>query len=85
MNLYCESYDYSENMYKEKRRNMLALLQNHRNSEEADVMFSTDSPVMIDLNNDMDILLKTLNMKILNTNVGQVQIDGRANAILLVE
>ena len=83
MNLYCESYDYSEN--KEKRRNMLALLQNHRNSEEADVMFSTDSPVMIDLNNDMDILLKTLNMRILNTNVGQVQIDGRANAILLVE
>lgn len=83
MNLNCESYDYSEK--KEKRRNMLALLQNHRNSEEADVMFSTDSPVMIDLNNDMDILLKNLNMRILNTNEEQVQIDGRANAILLVE
>lgn len=83
MNLNCQSYDFSDK--KEKRRNIIALVQNHRDSDKSDVIFNTDNPVMIDLNNDMDILLKNLNMRILNTNEEQVQIDGRANAILLVE
>ena len=83
MNLNCQSYDFSEK--KEKRRNIIALVQNHRDSDKSDVIFNTDNPVMIDLNNDMDILLRNLQMRILNTNEEQVQIDGRANAILLVE
>lgn len=49
-----DSYDMSEG--KQKRRFILALINNQKNVGEKDVVYDTSNPIFIDLNNKEDVL-----------------------------
>lgn len=76
-----DSYDMSEG--KQKRRFILALINNQKNVGEKDVVYDTSNPIFIDLNNKEDILLKNFKMRVLNTNEQVVQIASVSNAVVL--
>lgn len=76
-----DSYDMSAG--KQKRRFILALINNQKNVGEKDVVYDTPNPIFIDLNNKEDILLKNFNMRVLNTNEQVVQIGSVSNAVIL--
>ena len=78
------SYDMSKG--KQKRRNILAVIQNTRNKSEPDVLYENNRPMMIDINNQFKLLLKNLNMRIITTDEKRpIKINGFAEAVLLIE
>ena len=78
------SYDMSEG--KQKRRNILAVIQNTRNKSEPDVLYENNRPMMIDINNQFKLLLKNLNMRIITTDEKRpIKINGYAEAVILIE
>ncbi len=83
LNLQFESYDGSKGI--EKRRNLLAVIQNSRNRTQSDVMFDTNSVTYIDINNAFPLPLRNLQFRILNSDEGEVAVDGNSNMTVLIE
>jgi len=83
LNLQFESYDGSKGI--EKRRNLLAVIQNSRNRTQNDVMFDTNSVTYIDINNAHPLPLRNLQFRILNSDEGEVAVDGNSNMTVLIE
>lgn len=78
-----DSYDMSRG--KQKRRFLLALINNQKNKAERDVLYQINPPIYVDLNNKTDLLLKNLRMRVLNTNEQEVSIASVSNAVLLIK
>ena len=82
-NLSIDSYDMSDSQ--RKRRFILNVIQNQRDKSEEDVLFQTDFPLMIDLNNASDIILKNIRMRVLDTYNKEVNIASSSNAVILID
>ena len=83
LNLPIDSFDFSAN--KQRKRYILQVIQNQRNKQEQDVLYETSSPLMIDLNNNNEILLKNINLRILNSEEQEVNINGVSNLTLIFD
>ena len=79
-----ESYDMSVDF--KGKRNLIAVIQNIRNKLDPDVLFTTETPIFIDLNNSSDIMLKNLNLSIISAiDNSRPVIIGYSNMTLLIE
>ena len=83
LNLQFDSYDGSKGI--EKRRNLLAVIQNSRNRGQEDVMFDSNSVTYIDINNAHPLPLRNLQFRILNSDEGEVSTDGFSNMTVLID
>lgn len=83
LNLNFDSYDGSAGQ--EKRRNLLAVIQNIRDRDQADVLFDSNSITYIDLNNPQPLPLRNLQFRIINSDEGEVAVDGFSNMTLLLD
>ena len=83
LNLQFDSFDGSRGQ--EKRRNLLAVIQNIRDRTEADVLFDSNSITYIDINNAHPLPLRNLQFRILNSDEGEVQVEGFSNMTVLIE
>jgi hypothetical protein len=83
LNLNFDSYDGSAGQ--EKRRNLLAVIQNIRDRNQADVLYDSNSLTYIDLNNPNPLPLRNLQFRIINSDEGEVAVDGFSNMTLLLD
>ena len=83
LNLQFDSYDGSKGI--EKRRNLLAVIQNSRSRTQSDVMFDSNSLTFIDINNAHPLPLRNLQFRILNSDEGEVASDGFSNMTVLID
>lgn len=83
LNLQFESYDGSKGI--EKRRNLLAVIQNSRSRTQSDVMFDSNSLTFININNAHPLPLRNLQFRILNSDEGEVASDGFSNMTVLID
>tara|TARA_R110001592_G_scaffold355909_5_gene657081 strand:+ start:306 stop:1727 length:1422 start_codon:yes stop_codon:yes gene_type:complete len=83
LNLQFNSYDGAKNQ--EKRRNLLAVIQNSRDRTAKDVLYDSNSPVYIDVNNINPLPLRNLQFRIINSDEGDVGALGNSNMTLLLE
>ena len=83
LNLQFKSYDGSKGQ--EKRRNLLAVIQNSRTREQSDVMYDSNSITYIDINNPHPLPLRNLQFRILDSDEGDVATDGNSNMTILVD
>ena len=82
LNLNFDSYDGS--VGQEKRRNLLAVIQNIRDRDQSDVLFDSNSITYIDLNNPQPLPLRNLQFRIINSDEGEVAVNGFSNMTLLL-
>ncbi len=83
LNLQFDSFDGSKGQ--EKRRNLLAVIQNIRDRTEPDVLFDSNSITYIDINNAFPLPLRNLQFRILNSDEGEVEVDGFSNMTILID
>lgn len=83
LNLNFNSYDGSAGQ--EKRRNLLAVIQNIRDRDQSDVLFDSNSITYIDLNNPQPLPLRNLQFRIINSDEGEIAVDGFSNMTLLLD
>ena len=83
LNLNFDSYDGSKGQ--EKRRNLLAVIQNIRDRDQADVLYDSNSLTFINLNNPQPLPLRNLQFRIINSDEGEVAVDGFSNMTLLLD
>ncbi len=83
LNLNFDSYDGSKGQ--EKRRNLLAVIQNIRDRDQADVLYDSNSLTFINLNNPQPLPLRNLQFRIINSDEGDVAVDGFSNMTLLLD
>ena len=83
LNLQFKSYDGSKGQ--EKRRNLLAVIQNIRDRSQADVLYDSNSLTYIDINNSHPLPLRNLQFRILNSDEGEVAVDGNSNMTVLID
>ncbi len=83
LNLQFHSYDGSKGI--EKRRNLLAVIQNIRDRSQPDVLFDSNSVTYIDINNSFPLPLRNLQFRILNSDEGEVEVDGFSNMTVLID
>ena len=83
LNLQFNSYDGAKGQ--EKRRNLLAVIQNSRDRTAKDVLYDSNSPVYIDVNNINPLPLRNLQFRIINSDEGDVGSEGKSNMTLLLE
>jgi len=83
LNLNFDSYDGSKGQ--EKRRNLLAVIQNIRDREQGDVLYDSNSLTYIDLNNPHPLPLRNLQFRIINSDEGDVAVEGFSNMTLLLD
>jgi hypothetical protein len=83
LNLNFDSYDGAKGQ--EKRRNLLAVIQNIRDRNQADVLYDSNSLTYIDLNNPNPLPLRNLQFRIINSDEGDVAVDGFSNMTLLLD
>jgi hypothetical protein len=83
LNLQFKSYDGSKGQ--EKRRNLLAVIQNIRDRTAPDVLFDSNSVIYIDINNAHPLPLRNLQFRILDSDEGEVAVDGSSNMTILIE
>lgn len=83
LNLQFNSYDGAKGQ--EKRRNLLAVIQNSRDRTAKDVLYDSNSPVYIDVNNINPLPLRNLQFRIINSDEGDVGALGNSNMTLLLE
>ena len=78
------SYDMSNDF--KGRRNLLSVIQNIRNKSDPDMLFTTDTPIFIDLDNANPIMLKNLNLSIISAlDNSRPAIIGYSNMTILIE
>ena len=78
-----DSYDMSES--KQKRRDILSVINNSRDRLAADVLYEKDSPIMIDINNNNELIFRNLRMRVLNTDDEEISITNVCSAVLIIE
>lgn len=83
LNLNFNSYDGSKGQ--EKRRNLLAVIQNIRERSQPDVLFDSNSITYIDLNNPQPLPLRNLQFRIINSDEGDVEVSGFSNMTILLD
>ena len=83
LNLNFDSYDGSAGQ--EKRRNLLSVIQNIRDRNQSDVLYDSNSLTFINLNNPQPLPLRNLQFRIINSDEGEVAVDGFSNMTLLLD
>lgn len=81
LNLKLESFDG----FKEERKNILALINNVRESTLDDVLYQSNNLVFLDLNNRFKQILRNIEIQIVNDEYQKVDIQGRANITILIK
>ena len=83
LNLSFNSYDGSDKQ--EKRRDLLAVIQNARDRDQADVLYDSNSLIFIDLNNAYPLPLRNLQFRIINSDESTVDVQGYSNMTILIQ
>ena len=83
LNLSFNSYDGSDKQ--EKRRDLLAVIQNARDRDQADVLYDSNSLIFIDLNNPYPLPLRNLQFRIINSDESTVNVQGYSNMTILIQ
>ena len=81
MNLNVQSFDG----LLEQRKDILMLIQNSREANQADVLYDANTPVFLDLDNNYEFILRNLDIAIKKTNYENVDISGEANIAILIK
>ena len=81
MNLGIDSYDGK----KEQRKNILAFIQNTRESTLDDVLFQANNLIFLDLKNKYKQILRNIDVRIVDSNYEDVDIQGEANLTILIK
>lgn len=79
LNLKCESYDGLLN----QRKNILAVIP--KSNQDGEIIYETNTPFFIDLNNANDILLRNLRLRVVRPDYSTISILGTATIVLLVD
>ena len=69
----------------EKRRDLLAVIQNARDRDQADVLYDSNSLIFIDLNNAYPLPLRNLQFRIINSDESTVDVQGYSNMTILIQ
>ena len=83
LNLQFKSYDGSKEQ--EKRRNLLAVIQNIRDRTSPDVLYDSNSLTYIDINNAHPLPLRNLQFRIIDSDEGEVRSIGFSNMTILID
>ena len=83
LNLSFNSYDGSDTQ--EKRRDLLAVIQNARDRDQSDVLYDSNSLIFIDLNNPYPLPLRNLQFRIINSDESTVNVQGYSNMTILIQ
>lgn len=79
LNLKCESYDGLKN----QRKNILAVVP--KSNKDGEIIYETNTPFFIDLNNLNDILLRNIRLRVVRPDYSPLRILGQASIVLLVD
>ncbi len=79
LNLKLESYDGLLN----QRKNILAVIP--KSNADGSVIFETNTPIFIDLNNKNEILLRNIKCRVVRPDYSNIEIQGLASLVLLVD
>ena len=79
LNLKCESYDGLKN----QRKNILAVIP--KSNKDGEIIYETNTPFFIDLNNLNDILLRNIRLRVVKPDYSPLRILGQASIVLLVD
>ena len=82
-NFSIDSYDMT--LKKQDRRSILDVIQNIRNKTDEDVYYASDNPLMISLNNAGPIMLKNLNLQILDADDNRPISQDISNMAIVIE
>ena len=77
------SYDMTHK--KRGQRSILDVIQNIRNKTDEDVYYNSDNPLLIDLNNANPVMLKNLNIQILDTDENRPLSIGFSNMAIVLD
>ena len=79
LNLKCESYDGLLN----QRKNILAVVP--KSNADGEVIYETNTPFFIDLNNKNDILLRNIRCRVVRPDYSVLTMRGLASIVLLID
>ena len=79
LNLKCESYDGLKN----QRKNILAVIPNNVTSGE--IIYETNTPFFINLNNAKDILLRNIRLRVVKSDYSNLKMRNTASIVLLLD
>ncbi len=79
LNLKCESYDG----FLKQRKNILAVIP--KSNANGEVIYETNTPFFIDLNNAKDLLLRNLKCRVVRPDYSVLKMRGLATMVLLID
>jgi len=79
LNLKVESYDGLE----EQRKNILAIIP--ESNKEGEVIYETNTPLFIDINNPSPLLLRNLRVRVVKPDYSTVRMIGQATMVVLID
>ncbi len=59
---------------KEERKSILMLVQNSRDRDQPDVLHEANTPIFIDLNNDYEIPLRNIDVRVVDDSYNKIDI-----------
>ena len=74
-----DSYDGLLN----QRKNILAVVP--KSNEDGSVIFETNTPIFIDLNNKNELLLRNIRCRVVRPDYSNIEMQGIATLVLLVD
>ena len=78
-NIQLDSYDTQQ----EQRKSILNVITNENN--DSNFRYEASNPIFIDINNNFPLPLRNLQFRILNSDEGEVQVEGFSNMTVLIE
>jgi hypothetical protein len=79
LNLKLESYDGLQ----EQRKNILAVIP--QSNKEGEIIFETNTPIFIDINNAKPLLLRNLSCRVVKPDYSELKMLGQATLVLLID
>jgi hypothetical protein len=79
LNLRCESYDG----LKQQRKNILAVVP--KSNQGGELIYETNTPFFIDLNNAKEILLRNIKIRVVRPDYSEIRLLGTATMVLLLD
>ena len=79
LNLKLDSYDG----LKEQRKNILAVIP--QSNKEGEIIFETNTPIFININNAKELLLRNLACRVVKPDYSELKMLGQATMVLLID
>ena len=79
LNIKVESYDG----LREQRKNILAIIP--KSNKEGEVIYETNQPLFIDMNNPKELLLRNIRVRVVKPDYSSVLMVGQATMVILID